>query len=182
MMPPRSDRTARRRRRARPPRGSLRGALAAVLGAALGLTAAPAVQAQEVLQWRQPDGTTVYSALPPAVGASAVREVHLAATPASAVAAQTTMASSDPTGATPSELRDADTQVARAHDALAQAERAVRAGQEPLPGERQRLVNGHSRLKSAYFDRIAALESAVARARAALRAAQSQRAALASSD
>ncbi|MBE7417447.1 MAG: hypothetical protein HS128_06740 [Ideonella sp.] len=159
----------------------MRGALAAALGVTLWLAAVPAGQAQQVMRWRQPDGTTAYSVMPPAAGASAVREVHLAATPASAVV-RSPAAVHELTGATPSELRDADAKVARAHDALAQAEQAVRAGQEPLPGERQRLVNGHSRLTSAYFDRIAALESAVARARAELRAAQSQRAALEAAD
>lgn len=151
----------------------------AALGAALALLGAPAAQAQQVLQWRQPDGTVAYSALPPSAPARAVRELQLTASSAPTATRPAAAAGDAPVGATPRELRDADAQVARARTALAQAEQAVRSGQEPLPGERQRLVNGHSRLTSAYFDRIAALEAAVARARAALRAAQAQRAALA---
>lgn len=73
---------------------------------------------------------------------------------------------------------EADLAVTQAQAALQQARRALSAGQAPLPGERQHLVNGHSRLTSTYFDRIHRLEKAVADARAALQASYSARDAL----
>lgn len=48
---------------------------------------------------------------------------------------------------------------------LARAEKNLRDGKQPRPDERQHLVDGHSRLRQAYFDRIDALERAVTRAR-----------------
>lgn len=48
---------------------------------------------------------------------------------------------------------------------LAAAEHALKQGRTPLPGERRGNVNGTSRLTPAYFDRVGALENAVAQAR-----------------
>lgn len=73
---------------------------------------------------------------------------------------------------------EADLAITRAQAALQQARRALSAGQTPLPGERQHLVNGHSRLTSAYFDRIHGLEKGVTDARAALQASYAARDAL----
>ena len=75
-------------------------------------------------------------------------------------------------------LAAADKRVERALAALQRAERTLRTQQAPRPGERQHLVNGHSRLTSAYFERIHALETAVGAARAELQAAYAVRDAL----
>jgi hypothetical protein len=72
-------------------------------------------------------------------------------------------------------LAAADARIARALTALQQAEALLRNEGTPLAGERRHLANGHSRLTRAYFDRISALESAVASARAELQAAYAQR-------
>jgi hypothetical protein len=76
--------------------------------------------------------------------------------------------------------RRADERVARALDALLAAERALRHGQQPLPGERRHLVDGYSRLTSSYFDRLQALQTAVDDARARLQSAYAARDALSS--
>jgi hypothetical protein len=49
--------------------------------------------------------------------------------------------------------------------ALKNAEAALAAGKEPLPGERTGTVGGGSRLNEAYFARQKSLEDAVAAAR-----------------
>ena len=69
----------------------------------------------------------------------------------------------------------ADARVGRAVSSLQRAEQALRSGQSPKPGERRHLVNGHSRLTRAYFDRISSSEAEVARARAELQAAYAER-------
>jgi|WetSurMetagenome_2_1015567.scaffolds.fasta_scaffold17180_4 hypothetical protein len=76
--------------------------------------------------------------------------------------------------------RQADERVARALDALLGAERALRHGRQPLPGERRHLVDGYSRLTSAYFERLQALQTAVEHARGALQSAYAARDALTS--
>ncbi len=83
-------------------------------------------------------------------------------------------------GASQTERRHADERVARALDALLAAERALRHGQQPLPGERRHLVDGHSRLTSAYFERLQALQTAVDKARSELQSAYAVRDALSS--
>lgn len=72
----------------------------------------------------------------------------------------------------------ADSKVALALAALQRLEHRLRAQQVPGSDERQHLVNGHSRLTSAYFERIHALETAVVVARAELQAAYAVRDAL----
>jgi len=136
-----------------------------------------------VYEWLEPSGVVVYSQWPPHPGEGVLlRTLTLADVPA---AQRSTLARIAAAGAAGDEPRRAweraDARVAAALERLRAAERALRAGQEPLPGERRHLVNGHSRLTRAYFDRIAALEAAVARARAELRAAYSARDALSGS-
>ncbi|ODV01890.1 MAG: hypothetical protein ABT20_15315 [Rubrivivax sp. SCN 70-15] len=83
-------------------------------------------------------------------------------------------------GSSQAARRRADERVARALDALLAAEHALRHGQQPLPGERRHLVDGYSRLTSAYFDRLQALQAAVDKARSRLQSAYAARDALTS--
>jgi hypothetical protein len=142
----------------------------------LWLSSGAALHAQTLYEWREPGGTVVYSQLRPEDGSS-VRTLVLrdlsgpSRTTALRVAVQSAPASLSARRA----LAVADGRVDRAIDRLQRAERAVRAGQEPLPGERQHLVNGHSRLTRAYFDRISLLENDVTQARAELQAAYAER-------
>ncbi|HZR04129.1 MAG TPA: DUF4124 domain-containing protein, partial [Burkholderiales bacterium] len=55
-------------------------------------------------------------------------------------------------------LDKADEEVRRATEALKQSEASLRAGREPLPGERKGTVGGFTRLTQAYFDRLHRLE------------------------
>jgi len=54
--------------------------------------------------------------------------------------------------------------VVAAREQLQQAERALQAGMGPLPGERLGIVNGHTRLGPAYWQRIDKLRLAVVNA------------------
>jgi hypothetical protein len=76
---------------------------------------------------------------------------------------------------TSASLRPADATVSQALVTLQGAERALRQGQAPQPGERRHLVNGYSRLTQAYFERISGLEAAVKSERDALAAAYTAR-------
>jgi len=55
--------------------------------------------------------------------------------------------------------------VVQARQALHDAEQALQAGLEPLPGERLGIVNGHSRLSPAYWARVDKLRQDVEAAR-----------------
>jgi hypothetical protein len=55
--------------------------------------------------------------------------------------------------------------VGRAQRALADAERALAEGRDPLPHERKEIVGGGTRLTEDYFQRVLALERAVEKAR-----------------
>lgn len=158
-----------------------RRALALVaLGAALWAAGAPRAQALRVYEWRAPDGTIGYAQRPPQAGEGVLlRTLTLADEPPQTRSALARVAAAGaPSEAPRRAWEEADARVAAALQRLQDAERALRAGQEPLPGERQHLVNGHSRLTHAYFERIAALEAAVAAARAELQAAYAARDAL----
>ena len=56
-------------------------------------------------------------------------------------------------------------QLTQARNGVKQAESAVEKGKEPLPGERQGLAGGGSRLTEAYFARQKSLEDTLAAAR-----------------
>jgi hypothetical protein len=56
-------------------------------------------------------------------------------------------------------------EIQQAEQALRDAEAALAAGKEPLPGERQGTAGGASRLNEEYWERQKALEAAVAQAR-----------------
>ena len=156
--------------------------LLALLGLVVWLLSAPVLHAQTLYEWRQPDGTTVYSQWPPRSGQDiAVRtldERELSGAQRAA-AVRVGAQSLPPAHAANRALASSDLRIDQDLAALQRAERALRTGQVPRAGERQHLVNGHSRLTQAYFTRVSALESGVAQARATLRAAYATRDALA---
>jgi len=65
-------------------------------------------------------------------------------------------------------LEAADAQIRAAEQALRNAEERQQRAAEPLPGERLRNVDGHSRLSPEYFERQRAIEAEVDAARARL--------------
>jgi len=115
-------------------------------------------------QWTQADGTPMFSNLPPppSVRDYVVHDLR-----------EWSLIQPKPRLVTGSNLQargllhetespDADVALARQH--LQAALRAQATGRTPLPGERQHLVNGHSRLRSSYFERQRDLDAAVAEA------------------
>lgn len=154
----------------------------ALVLAAAWLSIASGLHAQTLYEWRDANGTTVYSQLPPDAGLPGpVRVVVLPdlPPPQRAAAARMLVQSGPPAqDERRIALEQADARVQRAVEALQQAERALRQGQEPAPGERQGLADGHSRLTSAYFERLAELQGRIDRQRAELQAAYAARDAL----
>lgn len=146
-----------------------------------GVVMLPGLHAQTLYEWRASDGSTVYSQSPPDPGQGIVsRTLKLQDLdgPERAATLRVAARSASAADPLPQALRSADNRIGRAIIALKNAEQALRTGQSPKAGERQHLVNGHSRLKQVYFDRIKALESRVAQARAELQAAYAARDAL----
>lgn len=142
------------------------------------LLAAPSLHARGIYEWREVNGTAVYSQWPRRPGeGTASRTLELDRT----TGAQQEAATREPAPklpAAPTARRapaGVGAGVAAAQAAVQRAEHAWRAGLAPRPGERQHLVNGHSRLTGAYFHRIHALERAVADAHAALQKASAAR-------
>ena len=77
-----------------------------------------------------------------------------------------------------SEWHQVDREIVSAQKALAEAERALRKGRTPLPGERRGNVGGGSRLTDAYFQRLRQIETRVAQAKERLDRAYAARNAL----
>lgn len=157
--------------------------LVSIVAVLLWLPSAPRLHAQTLYEWREPGGALAYSQLPPRPQDGVLlRRIELPALePQERRAAARVMAQGGPSqGAEAASLRRADADVSQALARLQAAERALRDGQEPRAGERRHLVSGHSRLTKTYFDRIAALEAAVTRARESLQSAYAARDALAS--
>lgn len=158
-----------------------RGAFRALWSLGAGVFMLAGVHAQTLYEWRASDGSTVYSQSPPDPGQGIVsRTLKLQDLdgPERATALRVAARSANAADPLPQALRSADDRIGQAIIALKNAEQALRTGQSPKAGERQHLVNGHSRLKQVYFDRIKALESRVAQARAELQAAYAARDAL----
>lgn len=154
--------------------------VAAVL---LWLLSAPRLHAQTLYEWREPGGAVAYSQVPPRPQDGVLlRRIELPTlAPDARRAAARVLAHGTAQETTASaSLRRADASVSKALVVLRAAERALRQGQIPQPGERRHLVNGHSRLTQTYFDRISGLEAAVTSARDALAAAYTARDNLAS--
>lgn len=152
------------------------------LGLLVWLVSAPTAHAQELYEWREPGGTVAYSQLPPRPRDGVLlRRLKIAELPdVDRPAAARLAAVSAPTGDVHAAAwQRADAKVAVALGRLQSAERAGRLGQPPRAGERQHVVDGHSRLSRSYFDRLALLDAAVVRARDALQAAYAERDALA---
>lgn len=152
--------------------------VAAALAAWSVLLAAPYLRAQVVFEWREPDGTVAYSdQIPTAAQGTVTRTLTVQNVSDANRAALVRLGSQTVPSEHPSRqiLADADSTVAQAIAQLQQAELALQAGQVPQPGERSGLVNGHSRLNSAYFERIKALEAQVGKARIKMQSAYAQR-------
>jgi hypothetical protein len=136
---------------------------------------------QALYEWHEPGGAVVFSQFPPDPGeGTAARTLVLhdlyGAERATALrVAVQSMPVADPAQRS---LARADARVSTALAALQRAEHNLRTGQQPRSGERQHLVNGHSRLTSAYFNRISAMETAATKAHAELQAAYAARDAL----
>lgn len=146
------------------------------LGLLIWLVSVPTVHAQELYEWQEPGGTVVYSQLPPRPWDGVLlRRLKIAELPDVDRPAAARLAA---VGAPANDGRD-DAKVAAALTLLQSKERSARDGQRPRAGERLHLVDGHSRLSRAYFDRLALLDTAVVRARDALQAAYAERDALA---
>ena len=151
------------------------------MGFLLWLLTAPALHAQALYEWREADGTSVYSQWPPPAGkGTVVRKLELNQLKGlqRATAARVTVQSLPAAHAAHRAQSRADNRVALALAALQRAEYRLRVQQVPRPDERQHLVDGHSRLTNVYFERIHALETAVGAARAELQAAYDARDAL----
>ncbi|MDE2626382.1 MAG: hypothetical protein KGL99_04445 [Burkholderiales bacterium] len=164
------------------PTGRLRRAacgLAIVLP--FGLGAAP-LRAQTLYEWREPGGTMVYSQFPPEPGeASGTRALvlHDLDGVERATALRVAVQSLPPADPAQRALARADARIGVALAHLQRAEKNLRTGQKPGPGERRRhRVDGHVWLTRGYFDRISALEASVGRDRAELQAAYAARDAL----
>lgn len=161
---------------------SLRHALVlSLLGIVLWVTTAPVAHAQELYEWREAGGTTVYSQTPPRPSQGVVqRRLKLADWPADqrAAATRALVRSAPPGDAKATALQHADARLTAALARAQAAERALALGQEPRPGEHRHLVNGHSRLTQAYFERLKSLEVTATRERASLQAAYAARDAL----
>ncbi len=145
------------------------------------LSASLELWAQTVYEWRETNGTVVYSDhIPTAAQGTVMRTLSAQNVLDADRAALVRVASQTVPVEHPSRqmLADADGIVARAITQLQQAELALQRGQVPQPGERSGLVNGYSRLNSTYFDRINALEAQVLRARTSMQSAYARRDAL----
>ena len=151
------------------------------LFALLAVASGPALRAQTLYEWREPNGTVVYSQLAPLLKEGATTHaihLHDLTGPERATAVRVAAQSLPVVPPDQRPLALADARVGRAVSGLQRAEQTLRGGQSPKPGERHHLVNGHSRLTQAYFDRIAGFEAQVARARVEVQLAYAQRDAL----
>ena len=141
--------------------------------------AAGAGAQQPVYKSTMPDGKVVY-AEKPAPGASRVEKMEPppAKTGVSGLTQEEKMRAEQlgqRRAAAAAEAAQSRKSVDDARKQLEQAEAARNAGKEPLPGERQGIAGGGSRLTEAYFARQKALEDAVAAARKRVAEAEGSR-------
>lgn len=128
-----------------------------------------------VYVWTGKDGVVSYSQNPPPPGqAFTTREITTESlTPAQRAAVKSRLARSGAEEAANAtrfqkQLAAADQRIVDAVRRLADAERALRIGREPLAGERVGNAKGGSRLREEYFERQKQLEAQVQAARASL--------------
>ena len=140
------------------------------LVAVLLLGASAALAQQPVYKSTMPDGRIVYSEKP-APGATKIETIEVppakagissALTPEEKARAEALTKQRTQANAADAAKKD---RLALARKAVTDAEAAIAKGKEPLPGERQGLAGGGSRLSEAYFARQKSLEDALAKAR-----------------
>lgn len=138
-----------------------------------------------VYVWTEPNGVTSYSQERPPPGQPfTTREISTSTlTPAQRAAVKSQLARPGASAAAEagqfrSRVDLADRKIEAAVRRLAGAEKALRKGREPLPGERVGLAGGGSRLRAGYFDRQKGLEQAVQAAREGQEEAYRERLAL----
>jgi hypothetical protein len=148
-----------------------------------GLTSVPA-SAESIYKSTLPDGRVIYGSRPEKAAAK-VQKLEPSA-PIVEVEAEAARAQREREKAQAIELETrlaarrsawerADAAVIDAEDALADAEKALLLGTEPLPGERVGTVDGGSRLSEAHFDRMRSLENEVRAAKRQLDKARRER-------
>jgi hypothetical protein len=148
----------------------------ALAGLLLGLSATP-VFGQHLYKYRMPDGTIQYTdsrsnftdqyikgtleeTIPEPPPAPSEADAAMRARSAARVRNASDAAQAAGQGADA-----AYAMVVQAQQQLDQAQQALQAGFEPLPGERLGIVDGHTRLSDAYWARINGLRRAVDDAR-----------------
>ncbi|MCG6873751.1 MAG: hypothetical protein LJE97_01545 [Betaproteobacteria bacterium] len=142
----------------------------------LGLAATPAL-AQHVYKYRMPDGTTLYtdsqSGFTDQYIKGKLEETLAEPAPAptevdAAMRARREARAMNASDAAKAQASGADSaygMLVAARQALQNAEQALQAGLEPLPGERLGIVDGHTRLSPAYWARVRKLREDVEAAR-----------------
>jgi len=140
-------------------------------GALALLLALPLAHAGTIYKYRGDNGQIEYSTTRP-VGRAIIAELDskqlaqdqrniVPSSPNSAATVQSA-------NARIAQVNQANDNVIRAEQNLRDAQAALEAGREPLPGERIGTVSGYSRLNDSYATRVAGLEQAVEQARANL--------------
>ncbi len=131
------------------------------------MSLATGAQAQIIYRSTMPDGRTVLSDRP-TPGAKTVQEIHTPKPPPQPGAAARVpgigVPAAPPKPDAKAAVDAAMAELRAATEALATAQAARNAGQEPLPGERQGVVGGGSRLTEPYFNRQAPLDAMIAQA------------------
>ena len=151
-----------------------------LFAAALFFGHAADLQAQALKKYRTPEGKIIYSDKPVS-GATEIGEIAPppAVDPANRAAAETAARKDAEAAKTvDQQLKARDAQLARISEMqarLERAERTLKEGVEPQPGERTGIAGGGTRLNDAYHARQKANQLAVEEARAALEAARAGR-------
>lgn len=142
----------------------------------LGLAMMPAL-GQHIYKYRMPDGTILYtdseSGYTDRYTKGKLEETLTEPTPAPAEVDDAMRArretrdknASDASAAQSTGVDAAYAMMDQARQALQNAEAALQAGLEPLPGERLGVVDGHARLSAAYWARLRGLRLSVNGAR-----------------
>lgn len=158
-------------------------AVAVALGAVCAMAAA---HAETIYRSMSPDGEVTYSSQP-LPGARTSTAIDIASLSPEQRRAGLLLRRQDKTlsaeanaqlQSLENQWRRVDREILSAQKALAEAERSLRKGRTPLPGERRGNVGGGSRLTDAYFQRLRILETRVEQAKERLDRAYGARNAL----